>query len=242
MRVMTLLLLLALGLWAKTVTVAVAANVSYAIGDLVRAYEARHPGERIRTIVGSSGKLTAQIRHGAPYDLFLSADTAYPEALYREGRAVEKPRIYARGLLALLSPKPRDLSAGLAILTDDAIRRVAVANPKTAPYGKAAVEALKMAGLYAAIRPKLIFGQSVSQTLVYTLKAADAGLVARSALFSPTLRKMKKGRNWIEVDPSLYTPIDQGAALLKPEAKGFYDFLFGPEARKILKTYGYQTP
>ena len=232
---------------ASVVTVAVAANVSYAMPELVKAFARVRPGVKIRTILGSSGKLTAQIGHGAPYDLFLSADMAYPEALYRRGAAVTKPRVYAKGALALLSPKPRDLQAGLKILLAPGIRRIAVANPKTAPYGKAAVEALKNAGLYEAVQARLIYGESVSQTLAYTLHAADVGIVARSSLFSPKLRRFEEGKNRIDVDPSLYTPIEQGIVLLKrarnsADAKAFYDFILSPKARAVFKAYGYLLP
>ncbi|WP_456452440.1 molybdate ABC transporter substrate-binding protein [Hydrogenimonas sp.] len=242
MRALFLSFFFALSLAAKPVTVAVAANVSYAIDDLIKAYESQHPGQKIRVILGSSGKLTAQIRHGAPYDLFLSADMGYPKALYREGLAIDAPKVYAKGVLALLSPTPRDLSAGLRTLLAPDIRRIALANPKTAPYGKAATEALKKARLYETLKPKFIYGESVSQTLAYTLKAADIGLVAKSALYSPKLRRYRQGTHWIEIDPALYMPIAQGAVLLKPAARGFYDFLFTPRAKAIFQSYGYRLP
>ena len=234
-------------LHAGQVTVAVAANVSYALDDLKKAFAKEHPGIEIRTILGSSGKLTAQIGNGAPYDLFMAANMAYPEALYRGGTAVTKPKVYAKGALALLSPTPRDFDEGLKTLLSPSIRRIAVANPKAAPYGEAAVEALKNAGLYDRIRSKLIYGESVSQTLAYTLHAADVGIVAKSSLFSPKLRRFEKGKNWIDIDATLYRPIDQGIVLLKqaqknPDARAFYDFVLGKKAQAIFKAYGYLLP
>ena len=246
-RAALLTALLSAGLYAGTVTVAVAANASYAMGELIRAFQKSRPDTKFRTIVGSSGKLTAQIRHGAPYQIFLSADMDYPRALYRSGEAIEPPRTYARGALALFAPKARDLSRGLTLLEDPSIRRIAVANPRTAPYGRAAKEALEHAGLWQRLKERFVYGESVAQTVAYALRAADAGLIAKSALYSPKLRSFEEGRHWVEVDPSLYRPIEQGVVLLRPgagdrEARAFYEYLLSPEAREIFRRYGYLQP
>jgi len=242
MRALFLLIFSVIFLWSRPLTVAVAANVSYAVKDLIQTYRQKDPKSDIRVIVGSSGKLAAQIRHGAPYDLFLSADMGYPLALYHDKLGLEKPKTYAKGVLALLSVHHKKLSNDLHTLLSFAIKKIAVANPKTAPYGKAAREALQNAKIYERVKPKLIYGESVSQTLVYTLRVADAGLVAKSALFSPKLRRFREGKEWVEVDSRLYSPIEQGAVLLKPEGKDFYDFLFSPAAQHIFKAYGYRQP
>jgi molybdate transport system substrate-binding protein len=245
MRIFLFSLLLAAVLDAGTITVAVAANVGYAVGDLVSAFTAKHPGTRVRTVLGSSGKLTAQIEKGAPYGVFLSADMRYPRSLYEHGRALAPPRVYALGALALLSVKPRDFSRGLKLLLDPALRRIAVANPETAPYGIAAREALEHAGIYDRVANRFVYGESVSQTVFYTLHAADIGIVAASALHDPKLRRFEEGVNWTAVDPALYTPIEQGAVLLsagraRPECRAFYDFLFTPEAQAVFRRYGYR--
>ena len=226
---------------------AVAANVSYAIQDLKTAFSKKNPDINVRVILGSSGKLTAQIKNGAPYHLFMSANMIYPEALYRQKMAVTKPVVYAEGTLAYLSVKPYDLSRGLAILSDESVKRIAVANPKTAPYGKATREALKNAGLYDAIKSKFIFGESISQTVSYVVTAADLGFIAKSSLYSKQMKQYKEGKNWREVDPKLYTPIAQGIVILKrgesnPEVKAFYDFILSDEGKEILKKFGYQIP
>jgi len=243
---LSLLLFASLGM-ASGLTLAVAANVSYAMKEIKAAFLKMHPGTDLRIIVGSSGKLTAQIRHGAPYDLFLSADMRYPSSLFRAGLAPEPPRVYALGSLALLSVKPRDLKGGLAILASPSLRRIALPNPRTAPYGRAGMEALKRSGLYPKVRDRLIFGESVSQTVAYTLTAADIGIVARSVLRSPRFADYREGTQWIGISPELYTPIRQGALLLKQGTKSavareFYDFLFGKEAREIFRRYGYLLP
>ncbi|WP_201353527.1 molybdate ABC transporter substrate-binding protein [Hydrogenimonas urashimensis] len=247
MKILLALLFALFTLHASQITVAVAANVSYALDDLKAAFSRKHPDIRLRTILGSSGKLTAQIRNGAPFQIFMSADMGFPESLYEQKIAITKPKVYARGILALFSPRPHDFSEGLSLLESPAIRRIAVANPNTAPYGKAAVEALKKSALYERVKPKIIFAESISQTVAYTMTAADIGMIAKSSLFSPKMRRFKEGRHWMTVDPSLYTPIDQGIVLLKNAKKNkacriFYDFILSPEARAIFKKYGYILP
>ena len=229
---------------AKTITIAVAANVSYAMDELKREFLKIHKDIKLRVIIGGSGKLTAQIKHGAPYDIFLSANMKYPNALYEDTIAITKPIVYAQGSLAYLSKKPRDFSNGMDILEDKSIKLIAVANPKTAPYGKAGIEAIKTYGIYNDIKSKFIYGESISQTLSYTVSAADIGIVSKSTLFSPKMKRFKKGINWGEVDKNLYTPINQGIVMLKHShndnsARAFYDFIFSKDAKKILSDFGY---
>ena len=239
------LLFISLSLYAKSINVAVAANVSYAMPALVSEFNKQYPHIKVQTTLASSGKLTAQIQHGAPYDIFMSANMKYPIALYKKGLALTKPVVYAQGSLAMLSTKKRDFKEGIHIVTNKNIRRVAIANPDTAPYGKAAVEALKNADLYTKIKNKFIYGESVSQTVAYTVTAVDLGFIAKSSLFSPKMKHFKKGINFIDVDPKLYTPINQGIVLLKysvknTEAQAFYNFILSKEAKNIFKHYGYQ--
>ncbi|QKJ22959.1 molybdate ABC transporter substrate-binding protein [Poseidonibacter lekithochrous] len=241
------LVLLGLSANAGTIKIAVAANVSYAINDLKKEFNKLHPNTKVRVTLGSSGKLTAQISHGAPYDLFMSANMKYPNTLYKNNIAITKPIIYAKGSLAYLSNKPKDFSKGINLLEDKSIRKIAIANPKTAPYGIASVEALKNAKIYKNIKAKLIYGESIAQTVSYTVTATDIGLIAKSSLFSPKMSHFKENINWKEVDSSLYTPIDQGLVILKQgkenkEVKAFYDFVLSPKAKEIFKTYGYQLP
>jgi len=229
---------------AGEIRIAVAANVSYAIEPLIEAFNSVHPETKVSVILGSSGKLTAQISHGAPYDLFLSANMKYPEALYEDKIAVTKPLVYAEGALAYLSHTPQDFSKGIVLTQDKNIRKIAVANPKTPPYGKATEEALKNASVYEKIKHKLVFAESASQTVSYTVIAADLGFIAKSSLYSKQMQKYKEGQNWKEVDPKLYTPIEQGIVILKQgesnhEVKAFYDFILSAKAKEILKKYGY---
>ena len=245
MKIILTLFIAILSLYAQQINVAVAANVSYAMPALIKAFEKQHPDITVETTLGGSGKLTAQIKNGAPYDIFMSANMKYPQALYKEDLAITKPRIYAEGALAILSTKERDFSQGMNIVKS--VNIIAIANPKTAPYGAATVEALKNAKLYNEIKNKFVYGQSIAQTVAFTMTAADIGFIAKSALYSSKMKRFQKERNYIEVPSKLYTPIKQGIVLLK-RAKGnqaadaFYTFIATPEARKIFHNYGYTLP
>ncbi len=237
-------LLLAASAYAGQINIAVAANVSYAIDELKAAFAKSHPDTKVEVTLGSSGKLTAQIKNGAPYGLFMAANMKYPEALYKDGIATTKPVVYAQGALAYLSATPKDFSKGIALVAGGTIGKIAVANPKTAPYGTAAVEALKKGGVYEKVKDRLVYAESISQTVTYALTAADIGFIAKSSLYSPKMAQYKQNVNWASVDPKLYTPIKQGIVLLKndgknPEYKAFYDFILGDEAKAIFKKFGY---
>ena len=242
MRTLSLIFILVLSLKASDINIAVAANVSYAIEALKSAFKIEHPEVNVRVTLGSSGKLTAQIKNGAPYGLFMSANMLYPQALYDENLTLTKPRVYAQGTLALFSIHEHNLS--LEYLKDESITRIAIANPKTAPYGKAAAEALKHEKLYTLLEPKFVYGESISQTLSYAVTAADIGIVAKSSLYSDKMQDYSEIKNWVAIDTALYSPIEQGIVLLKqgenePAYQKFYDFMFTPKAQEILKNYGY---
>ena len=240
-----LIFILSIFSFAGTIKVAVAANVSYAIEALIKDFNKDNPNITIEVNIGSSGKLSAQIMQNAPYDIFLSADMGYCQALYRKGLAVSEPKVYANGSLALFTKKKSiNLSKGLSVILDNNIKRVAVANPKTAPYGVATKEALKNAKLYDRVESKFIYGQSIGQTLTYALTAADIGFVAKSSLLSDKLSKYKKGKNWIDVPVNLYTPTKQGIVLIERakeniDAKAFYSYILSDRAKEIFKKFGY---
>lgn len=234
-------------LYAGSINIAVAANVSYAMPALKKEFKKLHPDIKVYETLTSSGKLTAQIKNGAPYDLFMSANMKYPNALYSDKIAVTKPIVYAQGSLAYLSSKKLDYSKGIELTKGENIDKIAIANPKTAPYGKAAVEAMKNAGVYDSIEKKLVYAESISQTVSYALTATDLGFIAKSTLYSDKMKGYTKGEHWEDVDPKLYTPINQGIVLLKKaesndEAKAFYDFMLSDSAKEIFKAYGYLVP
>lgn len=248
-----LLLVIAFGALAAAPTqeslgVAAAANLSSLAPELGAAFSKRYPAYRAEFVLGASGTLVAQLLHGSPARVFLSADLGFAQRIVDAGRAAGPVRTYAYGSLILLSTRGLDLSKGLGVLAGPEVARVAVANPETAPYGRAALECLRAKGLYGAVAPKIVTGQNITQALQFTLSGADAGFVNKSALRSPELAgRVLEGRDWIEVEPSLYSPIAQGFVLMKtaasdPAALAFADFLLGPEARAVFAAYGYAKP
>lgn len=224
--------------FANDIKIAVASNVTYAIKPLIKEFN-KLSNTKIKFVLGSSGKLTTQIRNKAPFDIFLSANMKYPEALYKDSLAVIKPKVYAQGRLALFSYKNRELK-DLDIL--NSVKRIAIANPKTAPYGKAAYDALNNANLFIKNKKKFVYAENISQTVQYAMTAADIGFIAKASLYSPKMKRFKKGINYIDLDTSLYTPIQQGIAIMneKKETIEFYNFLFSNKAKNILKSYGYE--
>jgi len=245
MKKTVLALLLSISsLFAGEINIAVAANVSYAMDELKAEFAKISPQTKVQVTLGSSGKLTAQIKNGAPYGVFMSADMKFPEALYGEGMTITKPVVYAQGSLAYLSVQKQDFSKGINVLISKNINKIAIANPTTAPYGKAAIEAMQKAGIYNQVKDKFVYAESISQTVAYATTAADIGIIAKSTLYTPKMSQYKEGINYAEVDPKLYTPIQQGIVLLKfakenKEYKAFYDFILSQKAKAIFKKYGY---
>lgn len=226
-----------------TLYVAVAANAQFAVAEIIREFE-ETAGFHVEMIVGSSGKLTAQIEQGAPYHVLLSANMKYPEYLFSGGLAASEPEIYAKGRLVLWSienEKPLEPDS----LTSKQFRTVAIANPLNAPYGEAAVNVLQKAGIYDSVKDKLVYGESISQTtqFIYT-GSADAGFTALSVLKSPQFAGQGSFR---EVPDILYPPIEQGMVILKAgnnrkqkDARAFRDFVFSEKSRRILEKWGYR--
>lgn len=231
---------------AETLTVAVAANVKFAFADLQQAFS-KKSGIEVKSVFGSSGKLTAQIKEGAPFDVFLSANMKYPEALHKAGLATTPPQVYANGVLVLWTLNPLDLGKGVQVLQDPAVQKIAVANPKLAPYGREAMNALKHFKLLDEVKSKLIYGENISQVSQYIdSQAADIGFTAKSVVLAPAMAG--KGK-WIELPGDSYQPIAQGVVILKhgenanaKAARHFVEFLASPAARMIFKKYGYLLP
>ena len=231
----------------KVIKLALAGNVTYAIPELKKAFNLKYPDIKVDVILGSSGKLTAQIKNHAPFDVFMSANMKYPTQLKKDGFAITEPIIYAQGGLALITIKDLPISGNLNFLETTNINKIAIANPKTAPYGKASIEAFKNSKIYEQINSKLVFAETITQAVQYALTASDVGLIAKSSLYDKKLSQYKENKNWISVDRDLYTPINQGIVILKnaektgnlETAKLFYDFILSNEAKKIFESYGY---
>ncbi|SEL71841.1 molybdate transport system substrate-binding protein [Aquimarina amphilecti] len=225
----------------NVIRIAAAANMQYAIEEISNAFTEK-TGVSCELVVSSSGKLTAQIIEGAPYDIFVSANMKYPNEIYKNELALEAPKVYAYGQLVLWSMY-QEMEPSLEMLTNDTIVHIAIANPKTAPYGQAAIELLKKSNVYDLVEEKLVYGESISQTNQFiTSKSSEIGFTAMSVVLSA---KMKDKGGWILLNKKEYTPIEQGAVIIKREnqdstnSRKFYKFLFSKEAREILEDFGY---
>lgn len=232
---------------AQTLRIAAASDLEFVLPDLTAQYE-KQSGVKLAITYGSSGNFFAQIQNGAPFDLFLSADNTYPRKLAEAGYGdANSVAIYARGLLAIwLSPdSPLDLTAdGFRTLLDPRIQKIAIANPSHAPYGRAAIAALRNVGLYDQLKSKLVLGENVSQAAQFVQSgSAQAGLIALSLALSPAMMSGKR----YELYGWRYPTIEQSAVVLKSStnkqvAGAFLEFLKSPEARGIFKRYGYMAP
>jgi molybdate transport system substrate-binding protein len=232
---------------AQTLRIAAASDLQFVLPDLSAQYE-KQTGVKLAITYGSSGNFSAQIQNGAPFDLFLSADNAYPRKLAEAGYAdASSLVIYARGELVIWLPpdSPLDLTAqGFRTLLDPRIQKIAIANPEHAPYGRAAIAVLRNVGLYDQLKSKLVLGENVSQAAQFVQSgSAQAGLIARSLALSPALKSGKR----YELSGWRYPMIEQSAVILKSSsnkqaAGAFLAFLKTPEARAIFTRYGYLAP
>jgi molybdate transport system substrate-binding protein len=232
---------------AQEIRVAAAADLQFALTDLATQYE-KQSGTKVSISFGSSGNFFAQLENGAPFDVFFSADSAYPRKL--EAAGLTEPgtlAIYARGRIAVWTSPGSSFDFeknGLSTLLDPNIQKVAIANPEHAPYGRAAVAALKQAGLYDQLKSKLVIGENISQAAQFVQSgSAQAGIVALSLTVSPA---MKDGHRWL-VPENLYPPLDQSVVVLKSSAnkaaaKAFLEFLRTPEAQSTFSRYGFTLP
>jgi molybdate transport system substrate-binding protein len=232
---------------ADSVSIAAASDLVFCLEELNRQFTNSHPEVTLKTSTGSSGNFFAQIRNGAPFDVFLSADMNYPRELIKAGAAEESSLYqYAIGRLALWTANTNlALTNGLLALRNPAIKRIAIANPEHAPYGRAAREALRDAGLWDALQPRLVLGDNISQTAQFVQTGnADAGIVAMSLVLSPKLAKV--GR-WVPVPPETHSPLEQGAVLTRhgkdnSAARTYLKFLQSGQAREIFDRYGFRLP
>jgi len=228
---------------AGTVRVAVAANFADAATETARAFETR-TGHRIVLVPGSTGKLHAQIDLGAPFDVFLAADAASPRRIEADGHAVANSRFtYAVGRLALWSAHRGFVDADGTVLARGDYRHLAIANPESAPYGRAALQVVERLGLTEHVSPRLVRGESVGQAFHFVASgAAELGFVALSQIRKAS--GARRGSVWI-VPETLHDPIEQQAVLLArardPRAAAeFLAFLRGAEAREVLERHGYR--
>ncbi len=238
-------LLLANSAHAEKITVAAAADLKFAMDEIVTGFNKNHAGDEVQVVYGSSGKFLTQIQQGAPYDLFFSADIGFPRELAKKGLAASEVKPYAVGRIVIWSAEVDATKLTLASLTDPKFTKIAIANPKHAPYGTRAEEALRSAGVWDKVQPKLVFGDNISQTAQYVLSGnAQVGIIALSLVLNPELSK--KGRYYLIPD-TLHNSLEQGFVITKPGAnkplaKRFADYMGSHQARAVMTKYGFVLP
>jgi len=233
--------LLTAPVFAQNVKVAVAANLAPVIKVLQADFKTK-TGITIEPIIGSSGNLSTQIKNGAPFDVFLSADVEFPEMLFKYGFGLKKPVVYAQGLLIICSNQNIGFENWERVLLTRRIKKVAIANAAIAPYGKAAEEALKNKGILDDIQSKIVTGESISQINTYiSTGVVDVGFTTQAFVADPA---NKTQLYWARIDPKTYSPIGQGVLLLKhasgnAAADKFYGYVLSPAAKATFKKFGY---
>ena len=229
----------------EKITIAAAADLKFALDEIVVLFKKAHPADQVETIYGSSGKFHTQIQHGAPFDLYFSADIAYPRALKAEGFGSSEVQTYGVGRIVLWRPSRDASKMTLADLADPAILKIAIANPKHAPYGKRAEEALKAADVWEKIQSKLVYGENVAQTVQFVQSGnAQVGIIALSLVLSPELSKQG---SYALIPDKLHQSLEQGFIITRRAAdnslaREFARFMASKAARAVMMRYGFALP
>lgn len=230
---------------AEKITIAAAADLKFAMDEIVALFKQAHPGDEVQVIYGSSGKFHAQIRNNAPYDLYFSADVHYAQSLVDAGFAASGVRPYALGRIVLWSADRDASQMTLESLADPKIARIAIANPRHAPYGKRAEEALRAAGLWNKVQSKLVFGENIAHAAQFVQTGnAQVGIIALALAISPSLAR--QGGHWLIPD-TLHAPLEQGFIITRraagsPLARRFADHMASEPARTVMVRYGFVLP
>lgn len=238
-------LLLSLSAHAEKIAIAAAADLKFAMDEIVAAFKQSNPADEIEVTYGSSGKFHTQIQQGAPYDLYFSADIAFPRELVKHGLAAADVKPYAIGRIVLWSASLDATRMTLASLTDPKITRIAIANPRHAPYGKRAEEALRASGLWEQVEPKLVYGENIAHTAQFVQTGnAQVGIIALSLAVNPELTS--QGGYWL-IPAALHEPLEQGYIITrraadKALAKRFADYMGSKPARAVMTHYGFVLP
>lgn len=228
------------------INVACAANMQYALKEIAGVYKTK-TGKEITPVFGSAGKLSAQILNGAPFDVFVSADMERGDSLFAKGYAASRSRVYASGRMVMWTLRDLDLSKGLELLKDPTVKSIGLGDLKLTVYGPAAREILGNVGLWEAVQAKVVYGENINLVAQYIInQSVDVGFANISFVKQGPMAG--KGK-WIEMDPALHSPLQQGAVVLRygldnnpQEAQAFFSFLYGPESRAILQKHGYLLP
>lgn len=233
---------------AGELTIAAASDLNFAFKELASAFEQK-TGDHVKLSLGSSGNFFSQIQNGAPYDLYFSADIRYPQKLIESGHAVgDSLYRYAIGRIVVWVPSQSFLKVeqqGLKTLLDSAVKKIAIANPKHAPYGRAAVAAMEHEKVFEAVKDRLVLGENISQAAQFVESgAADVGIIALSLALAPPMKAA--GRYW-EIPAEAHQPIEQGVVTIRrgknrEGAQEFLSFIRGAEGQAIMHRYGFVVP
>ena len=232
---------------ADDIAVAAASDLQFAIKELIVEYE-KQTGHHVKLSLGSSGNFYAQVQQGAPFDLYFSADIGYPKKLEEAGLTVPGSLYrYAVGRVVLWAPKqsPVEVSKGLTVLRDAAVRKIAIANPKHAPYGRAAVAAMEQSQVYAEVKDRLVLGENISQAAQFIESGAcDVGIIALSLAMAPVMKSA--GSYWL-IPAEAHPPLEQGAVIMKQSkqqdaARHFLHFMQSPQGQEVMTRYGFTLP
>ncbi len=230
---------------AETMTIAAAADLKFAMDDLIHNFKSTHPNDEIKVVYGSSGNFTTQITQGAPYDVFFSADIGFPRKLAQMNMTASPVTPYAMGRIVLWSATRDATKMTLSSLADPGITRIAIANPQHAPYGQRAEEALRSAGLWDKVEPKLVYGENIAQTAQFVQTGnAQVGIIALSLAVNPQLARL--GGYWLIPD-ALHSPMEQAYVITRygadnPLAHQFVTYLDSAPARAMMTQYGFVLP
>lgn len=236
---------LSVSVQAEKITIAAASDLKFAMDEIVSSFKKVNPDDQIDVAYGSSGNFNTQIQQGAPFDLFFSADIGFPRELVGKGLAASDVKPYALGRIVLWSASLDATRMTLANLTDPNITRIAIANPRHAPYGKRAEEALRASGLWEQVEPKLVYGENIVQTAQFVQTGnAQIGIIALSLVGNPELAQ--KGGYWLIPD-TLHEPLEQGFIITKRAenntlAQRFADYMLSSPVRAVMTQYGFVLP
>jgi molybdate transport system substrate-binding protein len=237
-------IIVAMSTQAQTVKISAAADLRYALDEVIKEYKKSDSGTVIDVVYGSSGNAFTQISNGAPFDIFFSADILYPQKLKEAGLTHSEPILYAIGRIVLWSAN-LDVSKGLSVLIDKPNIKIATANPDHAPYGQRAIEALRFYKLFGKVEKQLIFGENISQAAQFCLTGnADAGLIALSLALSPA---MSNQGTYFLIGENAHLPLEQAFVLLNhakgnKQALSFAGFIESKSAKTIFGKYGFTLP
>ncbi|HMW23192.1 MAG TPA: molybdate ABC transporter substrate-binding protein [Burkholderiaceae bacterium] len=230
---------------AEKITIAAAADLKFAMDEVVAAFKKGNAADEVAVVYGSSGRFHAQIRQAAPYDLFFSADIGFARDLVQAGLALPDVKPYAVGRIVLWSASLDATTMTLASLADPSITRIAIANPRHAPYGKRAEEALRAAGLWEKVEPRLVYGENIAHTAQFVQTGnAQVGILALALAVSPELAS--RG-GYALIPERLHAPLEQGFVVTKRAAgsalaRRFADFVQSRPARAVMMKYGFVLP